>query len=152
MAVLAASGLAVTGCSAPGPVEVTFYADGHTINAAPFKSCDLKKRTCESDPGAVGKLTVRPGRSVQISVPKEIAETPWNVTVQYVNGKGEPQPLKKELITSFDRYAYTVTPPAKDDQILVVEIAQASVVSRSGNPNDVELVPTALWSLQVQAA
>lgn len=152
VAVLAAGGFAVAGCSAPGPVEVTFYGDGHTITAGPIGNCDIKSGVCAANPGATGKLKVRPGRSVQISVPKEIAETPWKVTVQYVNGKGEPQPLKEDIITSRDRYAYTATPPAKDDQIVVVEIAQASVISRTGDPNDAEAVTTALWSLQVQPA
>ncbi|WP_033295368.1 DUF2771 family protein [Amycolatopsis jejuensis] len=152
VAVLAAGGFAVAGCSAPGPAEVTFYGDGHTISVSPITNCDIKTGICSADPRAAGKLKMRPGRSVQISVPKAIAETPWKVTVQYVNGKGEPQPLKEEIITSGDRYAFTATPPAKDDQIVVVEIAQASVISRTGDPNDAEPVTTALWSLQVQPA
>ncbi|MFF0143954.1 uncharacterized protein DUF2771 [Amycolatopsis sulphurea] len=150
VAVLAAGGLAVAGCSAPGPAEVTFYGDGHTIRTAPIGNCDLKTGVCSANPGAAGTLKVRPGRSVQISVPKEVAETPWKVTVQYVNGKGQPQPLQEAIITSGDRYAYTAAPPAKDDQIVVVEIAQASVISRTGDPNDAEPITTALWSLQVR--
>ncbi|GAA3555084.1 DUF2771 family protein [Amycolatopsis ultiminotia] len=150
VAVLAAGGLAAAGCSAPGPAEVTFYGDGHTIRVGPIGNCDLKTGTCAADPGAAGTLKVRPGRSVQISVPKEIAETPWKVTVQYVNGEGRRQPLDEHIITTGDRYAYTAAPPAKDDQITVVEIAQASVISRTGDPNDAEPITTALWSLQVQ--
>jgi hypothetical protein len=150
VAVLAAGGFAVAGCSAPGPAEVTFYADGHTIRVGPIGNCDITTGVCAADPGAAGTLKVRPGRSIQISVPKEVAETPWKITAQYVNGKGEPQPLKEDIITTRDRYAYTVTPPAKDDQIVVVEIAQATVISRTGDPNDAEPITTALWSLQVR--
>ena len=150
VAVLAAGGLAVAGCSAPGPAEVTFYADGHTIRVGPIGNCDITTGVCAADPGAAGTLKVRPGRSIQVSVPKEVAETPWKITAQSVNGKGEPQPLKEDIITSRDRYAYTVTPPAKDDQIVVVEIAQATVISRTGDPNDAEPITTALWSLQVR--
>jgi hypothetical protein len=152
VAVLAAGGLAVAGCSAPGPAEVTFYADGHTIRVGPIGNCDITTGVCAADPGAAGTLKVRPGRSVQVSVPKEVAETPWKITVQYVNGKGQPQPLKEDIITSRDRYAYTVAPPTKDDQIVVVEIAQATVISRTGDPNDAEPITTALWSLQVRPA
>jgi hypothetical protein len=150
VAVLAAGGFAVAGCSAPGPAEVTFYADGHTIRVGPIGNCDITTGVCAADPGAAGTLKVRPGRSIQISVPKEVAETPWKITAQYVNSKGEPQPLKEDIITTRDRYAYTVTPPAKDDQIVVVEIAQATVISRTGDPNDAEPITTALWSLQVR--
>jgi hypothetical protein len=150
VAVLAAGGLAVAGCSAPGPAEVTFYADGHTIRVGPIGNCDVKTGICAADPGAAGTLKVRPGRSVQVSVPKAVAQTPWKITVQYVNGKGQPQPLKEDIITSRDRYSYTATPPARDDQIMVVEIAQATVISRTGDPNDAEPITTALWSLQVR--
>jgi len=150
MAVLAVGGFAVAGCSGPGPTEVTFYTDGHTVNVTPITNCDIKTASCVSDREAAGTLTARPGQPVQISVPKEIAETPWKVTVQYANGKGEVQPLIEDIITSRDRYAYTARPPAKNDRILVVEIAQASVISRTGDPNDAEPVTTALWSLQVQ--
>ncbi|MBB4688005.1 DUF2771 family protein [Amycolatopsis jiangsuensis] len=150
VAVLAAGGFAVAGCSAPGPAEVTFYGDGHTIRVGPIGNCDVRTGVCGANPGAAGTLTVRPGRSVQISVPKEVAETPWKVTVQYVDGEGRPQPLKEEIITSGDRYAYTAAPPSKDDRIVVVEIAQASVISRTGDPNDAEAITTALWSLQVR--
>ncbi|MEU4666526.1 DUF2771 family protein [Amycolatopsis sp. NPDC023774] len=152
VAVLAAGGLAVAGCSAPGPAEVTFYGDGHTINVGPIGNCDVKTGICAANPGAAGRLKLRPGKPVQISVPKEVAEGPWKVTVQFVNGKGQPQPLKEDIITSGDRYAYTAMPPTKDDQIVVVEIAQATVVSRTGDPNDAEPITSALWSLQVQPA
>ncbi|GAA4537188.1 DUF2771 family protein [Amycolatopsis samaneae] len=150
VALLAAGGFAVAGCSAPGPAEVTFFADGHTIRVAPITQCDLKAGQCAPNPEAAGSLKVRPGRPVQISVPGDIAESLWKVTAQYVNSKGELQPLMENIVTSRDRYAYTVTPPSKDDQIQVVEIAQASVVTRTGNPEDAEPIITALWSLQVQ--
>ncbi|QRP46779.1 DUF2771 family protein [Amycolatopsis sp. FDAARGOS 1241] len=152
VAVLAAGSLAVAGCSAPGPAEVTFYGDGHTIRVGPIGNCDLSTGVCSANPGAAGTLKVRPGRSVQVSVPKEIAEGPWKVTVQSIDGKGQPQPLKEDIITSGDQYAYTATPPSKDDQIVVVEIAQATVISRTGDPNDAEPITSALWSLQVQPA
>lgn len=150
LALLAAGGFAVAGCSAPGPEEVTFFADGKTVNVTPLASCDVATAQCTTMPEAAGKLRVRPGMPVQISVPSAIAETPWKVTVQYVNGKGEPQALKQDIITSGDRFAYTVTTPARDDQILVVEVAQASVISQTGRPEDAEPITTAIWSLQVE--
>ncbi|MEC3978590.1 DUF2771 family protein [Amycolatopsis sp. H20-H5] len=152
MALLAAGGFVVAGCSAPGPAEVTFFADGKTVNVTPLAACDPKTGKCSSDPDAAGKLKVRPGKPVQISVPGEIADSLWKVTAQYVNAKGEPQPLQETLVTSRDRYAYTVTPPSASDQILVVEIAQAAAISRTGNPEDAEPITIALWSLQIDPA
>ncbi|MFC3454685.1 DUF2771 family protein [Amycolatopsis speibonae] len=151
LALLAAGGFVVAGCSAPGPEEVTFFADGKTVNVFPLASCDVKSAQCTTRPDSAGKLRVRPGKPVQISVPSAIAETPWKVTVQYVNAQGEPQELKQDIITSLDRFAYTVTTPRPDDQILVVEVAQASVISQTGRPEDAEAVTTAIWSLQVES-
>ncbi|HKN56625.1 MAG TPA: DUF2771 family protein [Amycolatopsis sp.] len=149
-AVLAAGGLAVAGCSAPGPAEITFYADGHTVRAAPIGLCDLKTGKCTPNPSAAGTLKARAGKPVQISVPGELAKSLWKVTVQSVDGNGEPLPLKQDLITSQDRYAYTATPPTPDSRIVVVEVAQGAAFSATGNPDDVQTVTKALWSLQVQ--
>ena len=91
-----------------------------------------------------------PAGGYQISVPGELAKSLWKVTVQSVDGNGEPLPLKQDLITSQDRYAYTATPPTPDSRIVVVEVAQGAAFSATGNPDDVQTVTKALWSLQVQ--
>lgn len=160
LALIAGGAFALSGCSATAaPPEVTFFADGHAVNSEPLNNyCDALLRTCQPSQPRPAYLKVRPGMPVQISVPSAIAKTPWVVNVQYVNAKGEPQPLEQQTFTSGDRFAYTVTPPAPDDQLVVVEIQQLGaayaadqsgkpILDQAGNP---QLVARGVWSLQIE--
>ncbi|GAB3583201.1 DUF2771 family protein [Amycolatopsis endophytica] len=160
MLLLAAGALALTGCSASvGPPEVTFFGDGHTVNAEPIMHCDAIVSQCDESPEAAATLKVRPGKPVQISVPSEVGDTPWLVNVQYTNAKGEPQPIKQEFFSPGDKLAYTATGAAPDDQLVVVEVQQLGaayavdkatnepILDENGNP---QLVARGVWSLQVQ--
>lgn len=148
--------MALTGCSAPDLPEVTFFADGHTVNAEPLIHCDVNVQKCQKTDATVN-LKVRPGKSVVISVPSAVAKTPWLVNIQYQNSKGELQPVKQQAFTNSDTYAYTVTPPTASDQLVVVEIQQVGVatpVDASGHPitdagGDPQLVVQSIWSLQI---
>ncbi|MDQ0378937.1 DUF2771 family protein [Amycolatopsis thermophila] len=156
---LAAGALALTGCSASvGPPEVTFFGDGHTVNAEPIAHCDALLKSCDESPDAAVTLKVRRGKPVQISVPSDIGDTPWLVNVQYANAKGELQPVKQQFFTPGSKLAYTATGNAPDDQLVVVEVQQlgaAYAVDPAGNPivdenGNPQLVVRGLWSLQVQ--
>jgi hypothetical protein len=160
LVLLAGGALALTGCSAPGAPEVTFFADGHTVNSSPLIHCDALVRTCTQNPNGAVNLKVRPGKPVQISIPSEIAKTPWVVNVQYANAKGELQPVKQQTFTAGNKLAYTASAPSADDQLLVVEIQQLGaayaadetgkpIVDDAGNP---QLVVRAIWSLQIEPA
>jgi hypothetical protein len=149
--------LALTGCTTPGPPEVTFYADGHTVNAQPLINCDALVRKCDRHDDATANLKVRPGQPVQVSVPKEIVDTPWVVNVQYTNEKGEFQPVKQQYFGPGSKYAYTAA-PAPGGTLAVVEIQQLGaayaadqagkpILDEAGNP---QLVVRAVWSLQVR--
>jgi hypothetical protein len=156
LTLLAGGALALTGCSAPGLPEVTFFADGHTVNAEPLIHCDVNVQKCQKTDATVS-LKVRPGKSVVISVPSAVAKTPWLVNIQFQNSKGEYQPVKQQAFTDGDTYAYTVTPPTATDQVAVVEVQQVGVatpVDASGHPitdagGDPQLVVQSIWSLQV---
>jgi hypothetical protein len=160
LALLVGGAFALTGCSAPDAPEVTFFADGHTVNSPPLIHCDELVRKCEQSPGGAASLKVRPGKPVQVSVPSEIAKTPWVINVQYADAKGELQPVEQQTFTSGDTLAYTATPPSADDQLVVVEIQQLGaayaadetgkpIVDQAGNP---QLVVRAIWSLQIDPA
>ncbi|WP_020669980.1 DUF2771 family protein [Amycolatopsis nigrescens] len=156
----AAAALVLAGCSTPGPPQVTFFADGNTVEAAPMIHCDAKVQKCEQNDGAKAQLKVRAGQPVQISVPSEVAETPWVVNVQYTNAKGELQPVKQETFTNGKQFAYTASANGSDGQLVVVEVQQlgaAYAADESGQPaldedGQPQLVARAVWSLQVQPA
>jgi hypothetical protein len=158
LSLLAGGAFALTACGAPAAPEVTFFADGHTVNSAPLIHCDELVRQCQQNPDGAASLKVRPGKPVQISLPSEIAKTPWVINVQYANAKGELQPVMQQTFTTGDKLAYTATAPAADDQLLVVEIQQLGaayaadetgkpIVDEAGNP---QLVVRAIWSLQIE--
>jgi hypothetical protein len=159
LALIAGGVFALTACSAPAAPDVTFFADGHAVDAQPLIHCDVRVQKCQQAKNATVTLKVRPGKPVQISVPSAVAKTPWLVNVQYTNANGELQPVQQKVFTSGNTYSYTATPPAPDDQLVVVEIQQISaatpvdaatnkpITDANGNP---QLVVQSIWSLQLQ--
>ncbi len=88
VALVAAGAAVLTGCSAPQPPEVTFYTDGESVTAGPMSYCDALLTDCQVTDGDPVVLDARPGQRVQVSVPAEIAETPWLVIVQAYDPEG----------------------------------------------------------------
>jgi hypothetical protein len=152
VALLAAGGFAVAGCSAPGPAEVTFYADGHTINTTPVLSCDYSQQLAQpcSAKGDTLTLKVRPGKPVQISVPGEVAKAPWQIVYEYVTPRGEYKQSDPIPFTSLDRYAYTVTPPTPADRISAVDVQKYTAVLNSST-GESGLLPSDVWGLRLEA-
>jgi hypothetical protein len=155
---LAAGALALTGCSTTvGPPEITFYGDGHTVDAQPVIHCDALVRACDKKPEAIVTLKVRKGMPVQISVPSEISDTPWLVNVEYADASGKEQ-IKQQFFAPGSRLAYTAT-AGTGEQLVVVEVQQLSAAyaaDQAGNPildenGNPQIVARAYWSLQIQS-
>ncbi|RKT52321.1 DUF2771 family protein [Saccharothrix australiensis] len=143
--------LPVAACAAPRDPEVTFHADGRTINVKPTQYCDLASEDCAIDTEAAGVLRVRPGKPVQISVPGELAKSAWSVKFTYRNARGEPQePLRSKLFTERDpKYAYTLVLPKKDDQLESVEVQQYGSRIEAGATGSFDFVARGTWVLSV---
>ena len=147
-----ASLLVLAGCAAPSTdPEVTFHADGETINVTPTQYCDLQSENCDVHPDAVGVLRVRPGKPVQISVPGALADSAWSVKFTYRNAKGEPQePLRSKLFTERDpKYAYTLVLPNRDDQLESVEVQQYGARIEAGTAGAFDFVARGTWVLSI---
>ncbi|MFO7190815.1 MULTISPECIES: DUF2771 family protein [Thermocrispum] len=142
---LAALASTVAGCSASGPPELTVYADGKTMQLAPVQYCDVRVTECEANPQAAGLMTVRPDRPMQISVPPEVAESPWLVYVQSVDAQGRPQPVQHEFFSPGEAYAYTAR-PAPGQRLLTVEIQQAGAAFDDSGV----IVARGVWSVQLR--
>ncbi|OQO92699.1 hypothetical protein B1813_11110 [Saccharomonospora piscinae] len=159
VALVAVGAAVLTGCSAPHPPEVTFYTDGESVAAPPMDYCDALRTECSVTGGDPVVLDSRPGRPVQISVPSEIAETPWLVIVQSLDPEGNLLPMRQEVFTDGTTHAHTVVPETSGHQPLVVEVQQlgaAQAVDSENNPvvdenGDPQLVvsPRGIWSLQL---
>lgn len=154
---LAAFAVVLAACSAPPSPEVTFYTDGESIRAAPLSYCDALLTSCAAE-GEPVTLQARPGKPVQVSLPSEIADTPWVLNVQYFDAAGEAQ-IRQEVFTDGTQSAYTVA-PEPHDQLLVVEVQQfgaAYAADEQGDPitderGEPQLVMRGVWSLQIEPA
>jgi Protein of unknown function (DUF2771) len=114
----------VTACGDDEPPMVTFAAAGSSVTAGPTQRCDVQVSTCTAAPAAAVVLRVPPGQPVQISVPKQISETPWLVVFGYRTAGGEHVNARSDVFASNERQAYMLILPAADDQLETVEVQQ----------------------------
>lgn len=142
---LAALALVVTGCTTYGPPELTVFADGRAIELAPVQYCDIQVTDCDANPGARARMTLRPGQPVQISVPTDVAESPWVVYVQSADAKGRPQPVKEQYFGPDEAFAYTAR-PEPGQRLLTVEVQQAA----GRFDEDGQLLTRGIWAVRLR--
>lgn len=115
----------VTACAGEQPPPtVTFAAAGSSVTAKPTQRCDVHVTNCTADPAAAVVLRVPPGQPIEISVPREISETPWLVVFGYRTKGGEHVNARSDVFASNERQAYSLALPAADDQLETVEVQQ----------------------------
>jgi hypothetical protein len=141
--------LAIAGCSTeePAPPQVTFQADGQAVLVRPFLYCDARVTSCRRDEPAIGRLKAAVDTQVQVTVPVEIADTPWSVLVQY---QGQ-EPRSVATFAPGRAREYTVVPEA-GSTLAVVEIQQAGAANTTDATGENSLVARAVWSLQLEVA
>lgn len=146
----------VAACSDPPPSlpEITFAVDGSTVSARPFQYCDVMVTKCDRHDDAMAKLKVPPGKQVKVSVPGDVYESPWSVTIQYKTASGEQKdPQTVATFVPKESHDYTVSLPDPGDQLQTVEVKQAGAKQdQVTNPGDIQLVARAVWSLQVESS
>lgn len=125
-ALLAAGGLvSLSACSVPNP-DITFFSSGHSVSVAPIQYCDVQEEHCQANGGATTSLPVVSGEPVQISAPSEVANTPWQVAARFKDANGSEYVSCSPLFTAGQQYAYTVHAPQAGDQLVLIEVYQAS--------------------------
>ncbi|MDV6014371.1 DUF2771 family protein [Haloechinothrix sp. LS1_15] len=137
VAVSGAAALALAGCGEVGPPDMTVYSDGETVTVEPSTYCDVHVTECDSGEPDEHTLPTRPGEPAQISVPGEVAETPWLVNVQAADADGTPLPIEQEFFSPGESYAFTAEPPSPEATLLVVEVQQlgaAYAADQAGEP------------------
>jgi hypothetical protein len=147
--------LVLAGCSSNEPPaavsrpSIDFTVAGRKTTAKPFLYCDIKVEDCRRDTAAMIKLPVPPGTAVTVTVPKEVADTPWSVVIQYKTAAGEQKdPVTVGTFAPGKQTTFDAIPPEAGAQLQTVEVKQAGGVllqSESGP----EPVTRAAWSLQV---
>ncbi|HEV2783873.1 MAG TPA: DUF2771 family protein [Actinophytocola sp.] len=151
---LAATALLLAACGDdPPPLpEVSFTAEGTTVSARPFLHCDVMVTKCDRDDAAQARMPVPPGKPVTVTVPREVADSPWSVVIQYRTATGEQK--DPETVATFvphERSDYTVQPPTPDAQLQTIEIKQASAKQEPGATSEIQLLARAVWSLQIES-
>jgi hypothetical protein len=143
----AVGGLVVlSSCSVPNP-EITFFSSGHSITVAPIQYCDVQDQHCTANGAAAASLTVIPGQPVQVSVPQEVADTPWQVAARFRDASGSEYASCSPLFSVGQRYAYTIYPPHTGDQLVLVEIYQSSGTLAMTSAGDVYTPVRGTWVL-----
>jgi hypothetical protein len=148
--------LVLAGCTSapqeePPPPQVDFLIAGKKTAAKPFLYCDVKVENCKRDNTAMLKLAVPPGTPVTVTVPKDVADTPWSVVIQYKTAAGEQKaPVTVATFAPGKETSFEALPPGEGDQLQTVEVKQAGGVLVQGDAGP-EAVTRAAWSLQVQA-
>ncbi|HWM01487.1 MAG TPA: DUF2771 family protein [Actinophytocola sp.] len=157
--VLVAALLAIAGCSAepppapPPPPKVDFSVAADRTSAKPFLYCDVEVKDCRRDNTAQVRLKVAPGTPVMVRVPKEVAETPWSVVIQYRTAAGEQK--APETVATFGpgkSSEFEALPPGAGDQLQTVEVKQAGAKLVTGATGEQEPVARGVWSAQVEPA
>jgi hypothetical protein len=147
----------LAGCSSnePPPAvpqpRIDFTIAGKKTTAKPFLYCDIKVEDCRRDNAAMVKVPVPPGTAVTVTVPKEVADTPWSVVIQYKTAAGEQK--APETVATFSpgkETTYEALPPDAGAQLQTVEVKQAGGILIQGQTGP-EPVTRAAWSLQVTA-
>ena len=149
--------LVLAGCSSNEPPaavpqpKIDFIVASKKVTAKPFLYCDIKVEDCRRDNTAMIKLPVPPGTAVRVTVPKEVADTPWSVVIQYTTAAGEQKaPVTVATFAPGKETTYDAMPTEPGAQLQTVEVKQAGGVLMQGQ-NGPEPVTRAAWSLQVTA-
>ena len=148
---LAVAGIALAGCSAPSEPQVTFYSHGEAVAVDPARYCDANGENCAPPPAdPVGELEVPADAPLQISVPEEVATTPWQVAFIYRNAQGEEFDGRSSVFAPNQRHSYTLRLPPDGKQLEHVEVQQFSAVLTPGPGGGVNFGIGGSWVLDAQ--
>ncbi|MET0966374.1 MAG: DUF2771 family protein, partial [Nakamurella sp.] len=141
----------LTACDAPRP-DVTFYGNRTAVETGPTRWCTVdaaaESVNCEdAAPDDVERLTIPPGKPVQINVPDAIGGVPWAVYFRYLDKDGKLADGRSEIFTD-RQLAYTLHPFDDADQLTYVEV-QSGFILLGGEQNGVDFAVTKSWLLLV---
>ncbi|MCU1646359.1 MAG: uncharacterized protein JWN03_6634 [Nocardia sp.] len=137
--------------------QITAYAHGKSVSVTPYLYCDvhiednkLDLRNCD-DSQHIAELTVPAGYPLQLSLPKEIADAPWQMVLVYQLPDGQGA---QRLAThrDFPQDARAITVPTPTDphlQLTGIEL-QLPIPARDENGQE-GYVTSARWAIHTAA-
>jgi Protein of unknown function (DUF2771) len=123
---LPVAALLLGGCTAeePAPPQVTFAAGTASVVARPAQYCDLELTECVTDVAAPARLAVPAGTPLQVTVPAEIAQTPWQVVFSYADATGAPTDERSPVFAPDERTVWTLELGTPEARLLTAEVQQ----------------------------
>ncbi len=145
--------LLLAGCGTadpPPPPQVTFAAGAASVVARPAQYCDVEMRQCLTDVAAPVRLAVPAGTPVQVTVPPDIAQTPWQVVFSYTDAAGTPTDERSPVFTPGARSDWTLQLGTPEARLLTAEVQQYGPPPQP-NPQtgEMEFPIRASWVLNV---
>lgn len=148
---LAVAGIALAGCSAPAEPQITFYSHGDSVEVEPARYCDATGENCAPPPAnPVGELPVPEKAPLQISVPEEVATTPWQVAFIYRSTDGQERDGRSPVFAPNERHAFTLHLPPDGARLEHVEVQQFSAMLTAGSEGGVDFGIGGSWILDTR--
>lgn len=149
---VAATVLLLAGCGGDTPPQVTFAAGQASVVARPTQYCDIALTDCTGDATAPVELAVPAGTPLQITVPDEIAQTPWQVVFSYRDANGTQADERSPVFAPSERSTWTLELAAPTDRLLTAQVQQYGPPPQI-NPDtgEVEFPIRASWVLNTSA-
>lgn len=127
--------VATSGPSSPG--DVTFRAGAAQTTASPTAWCDVEVTDCDDDADAVATLPVPAGTGLSVTVPDEVAQTPWQVAFTFRDAAGATQDGRSPIfVGDAARNGYTLVLPDPAGRLVSAEVQQygARLVDTAAGP------------------
>jgi hypothetical protein len=145
---LPAAALLLACCGGAAPPQVTFAAGQASAVARPTQYCDLQLTDCKGDPAAPVELAVPVGTPLKVTVPHEIAETPWQVVFTYRDGTGAQTDGRSPVFAPNAQSDYTLELPAPTDRLVGAQVQQFGPPPQADpETGDIEFPIRASWVL-----
>ena len=128
---------------------MTFGAGSQSVVAGPTQYCNLEFTDCRNDAAAPVDLPVPPGTALQVQVPDDIAETPWQVVFTYRDTAGAQADGRSPVFAAGERREYPLQLPDPGDRLLTAQVQQYGPPPEA-NPEtgEIEFPIRASWVLR----
>ncbi len=139
---------ALAGCSA-APPQVTFAAGGASVQAGPTQYCEVDLSDC-AEPGTPAKLAVPAGTPLQITVPAEVASTPWHVVFSYRDDTGQQVDERSAVFPPGAGTGFTLALPTPTAQLVEAQVQEFGAAQAiDPQTRETEFPIRASWVVQV---
>lgn len=112
--------------------------------------CDPAGQECkEPAEDATEQLSGTADSPLQISVPADVADTPWQVVFVYEDADGNEVDSRSPVFSPGERYAYTLHLPDDAAELRHVEVQRFSAVLTAGPEGGVDFGIGGSWVVEM---